>query len=241
MSGHSRWAQIKRKKGAIDVQRGKIFSKLGKEISVAARLGGGEAEANPRLRLAILKAKEHNMPAKNIENAVKRGAGNMEGVTYEEITYEAYGPGGIGLMISCLTDNKNRSASEVRSVLTKNGCSMATVGAVGFQFEKKGLLHIEKSAEPNEEKMMELALEAGAEDVVTESEGYTVKTDIGSYISVLDKLKAKNVPVAESSIGYTPKNFAPADAATQEKIQELISALEDLDDVEAVASNEESS
>ncbi len=241
MSGHSRWAQIKRKKGAIDVQRGKTFSRLGKEIAVAARLGGDQVDSNPRLRLAILKAKEQNMPAKNIENAVKRGAGNLEGVNYDEITYEAYGPGGIGLMIQSLTDNKNRTASEVRAVLTKNGCAMGEAGGVGWQFEKKGLIQIEKSQEPNEEKMMELALEAGAEDVIAEEEGYTLKTDIPSYISVLEKIKAKKIAVAESSIGYTPKNFVPADAATLERLNELIDALEELDDVEAVASNEETS
>lgn len=238
MSGHSKWAKLKHKKGDIDAKRGKLFGKLIKEITVATRLGGDNLDGNPRLRVAVLKAREANMPGKNIDNAIARGAGKDDSVTYEEITYEAVGPGGVGLMITCLTDNKNRTVSDVRSTLTKNGANMGQSGSVSWQFEKKGLIVVEKESEPDEEKMMEKALDAGAEDVVVEDEGYTLKTDIGAYITVLDKLKAAGVKVAESNLDYWPKQTVPVDAATGEKIANLVGVLDDLDDVQSVASNE---
>jgi len=215
MSGHSKWAKLKHKKGDIDAKRGKIFSKIIKEITVSTRMGGDDPATNPRLRLAIQKAKEANMPGKNVDNAILRGAGKDESVSYEEITYEGVGPGGVGLMITCLTDNKNRSVSDVRSTLTKNGATMGSAGSVSWQFEKKGLINIEKAAQPDEEKMMELALEAGAEDVVVEDEGYTVKTDIPSYVTVLEKLKAAGITVAESNLDYWPKQTVPVNEAKE--------------------------
>jgi YebC/PmpR family DNA-binding regulatory protein len=239
MSGHSKWAKLKHKKGDIDAKRGKIFSKIIKEITVSTRMGGDDPATNPRLRLAIQKAKEANMPGKNVDNAILRGAGKDESVSYEEITYEGVGPGGVGLMITCLTDNKNRSVSDVRSTLTKNGATMGSAGSVSWQFEKKGLINIEKAAQPDEEKMMELALEAGAEDVVVEDEGYTVKTDIPSYVTVLEKLKAAGITVAESNLDYWPKQTVPVNEATAAKLADLVALVDDLDDVQSVASNEE--
>ncbi|MBN8215060.1 MAG: YebC/PmpR family DNA-binding transcriptional regulator [Spirochaetes bacterium] len=240
MSGHSKWAKLKHKKGDIDAKRGKIFSKIIKEITVSTRMGGDDPATNPRLRLAIQKAKEANMPGKNVDNAILRGAGKDESISYEEITYEGVGPGGVGLMITCLTDNKNRSVSDVRSTLTKNGATMGSAGSVSWQFEKKGLINIEKSAQPDEEKMMELALEAGAEDVVVEEEGYTVKTDIPSFVTVLEKLKASGVTVAESNLDFWPKQTVPVDDAVAEKLADLVALIDDLDDVQSVASNEAS-
>lgn len=239
MSGHSKWAKLKHKKGDIDAKRGKLFGKLIKEITVSTRLGGDNLEGNPRLRVAVLKAREANMPGKNIDNAIARGAGKDDSVNYEEITYEAVGPGGVGLLITCLTDNKNRTVSDVRSTLTKNGGTMGQSGSVSWQFEKMGLIVIEKAVEPDEEKMMEKALEAGADDVVVEEEGYTLKTSIGAYITVLEKLKAIGLKVAESNLDFWPKQTIPVDDAMAEKISNLVEVLDDLDDVQSVASNEE--
>ncbi len=238
MSGHSRWAKLKHKKGAIDAKKNALFSKLIKEITVAAKLGGDQIEANSRLRLAVAKARDNNLPSKHVEAAIKRGAGKEEAVNYEELAYEAYGPNGVGMMIQCLTDNRNRTVSDVRNALTKNGGIMGESGSVAWQFEKRGIITIERAQLPDEEKMLELALEAGAEDVIVEEEGYTVKTDIPSYIGVIEKLKAQKMTIAESDITYYPKNTVPVDQATADAVAELISVIDDLEDVQTVSSNE---
>lgn len=239
MSGHNKWSSIKHKKGANDAKRGKLFSKLIKEITVAAKLGGDNIEANPRLKSAIDKAKQANMPVKNIDNAVKRGSGNMEGSDYQEIIYEGYGPNGIALMIKCLTDNKNRSVSDVRSTLTKNGGNLGENGSVAWQFAQKGVINIERENAPEEEEMIELALEAGAEDVIVEPEGVTILTEPGEFHDVTAAIREKNIEIADSDVTYYPQQTVPISASDAEKVNRLIEILEDLDDVQTVSSNEE--
>ena len=239
MSGHNKWSSIKHKKGANDAKRGKLFSKLIKEITVATKIGGDIIEGNPRLKTAIDKAKQANMPSKNIDSAIKRGAGNMEGVDYQEIVYEGYAPGGVALMIKCLTDNKNRSVSDVRSTLTKNNGSLGENGSVAWQFDQKGVISIEASESPGEEAMMELALEAGAEDVINEEEGVTVLTDPSDFNTILDKIKEQGIAVAEADITFYPRQTVPVSSEDAEKINRLVELLDDLDDVQFVSSNEE--
>jgi len=238
MSGHSKWASIKHKKGLIDAKRGKIFSKLIKEITVAAKIGGGVPENNARLKVAIDRAKASNMPNKNIDAAIKRGAGTDESADYQEIVYEGYGPSGVGIIISCLTDNKNRTVADVRSTLTKNGGNLGETNSVSWQFEKKGVISIEKKAAPDEEKMMEICLECGAEDIITEEEGYTVKTEPADFAEVLKKIKEQNIEIAESEITYVAKTTVPVPAETVQKVDKIVELLEDLDDVQSVSTNE---
>jgi len=239
MSGHNKWASIKHKKGANDAKRGKLFSKLIKEITVAAKLGGGSLEGNARLKTAVLKAKDNNMPNRNIDNAIKKATDPNEGSDYEEITYEGYGPAGVGILIYCLTDNKNRSVSEVRSTLTKNNGNLGETGSVSWQFEKKGIVNIEKSSYENEDDLMELVLEAGADDMIVEDEGYTIKTEPEGFLKMIDQLKEKNIEIANSELTMYPKNFIEIDNSQNEKLQKLVDLLDDLDDVQTVSTNEE--
>ena len=237
MSGHSKWSTIKHKKGALDAKRGKLFSKLVKEITVAAK-GGGDPDTNPRLRTAILKAKSASMPAKNIENAIKSGTGEKEGVTYQEITYEGYGPSGVAILVECLTDNKNRTVSEVRSTFSKNGGNLGENGSVAWQFEKKGIINIEKSVIP-EEELMEIALDFGADDVSVENEGYTIKTDPSDFHTVHEKFKSKEIDIINAEVAMVPKNFVKIPSEQAEKVEKLLNILDDLDDTQSVSSNEE--
>ena len=238
MSGHSKWASIKHKKGAADAKRGRIFTKLIKEITIAARQGGGDPDANPRLRLCIQKAKDSNMPADNIDRAVKKGTGELEGVNYEEITYEAYGTSGVALIIECLTDNKNRTISDVKSILTKRGGNMATPGAVGWIFENKGYFAVKKDT-VEEEKLMDIVLEAGAEDLKTEEkEVFEIYSAAEEYENVRKALEDKGVKIESSELTMIPKNTIKIDKIEDaKKLLKLIDAIEDNEDVQNVYAN----
>jgi YebC/PmpR family DNA-binding regulatory protein len=236
MSGHSKWATIKRKKGATDAKRGKIFSKLIKEITVAAKMGGGDPGGNPRLRTAVDAAKAENMPNDNIQRAIKRGSGEMEGVTYDEITYEAYGPGGAAIMIEVLTDNKNRTVADIRHILSKGGGNMGESGSVGWIFHKKGSIVVDKKASA-EDALMELSLEAGAEDLQDSGDAFEVITDPGHFDAVLKAIKGKIIPTLSAKIGLTPQNTVKLTGDPAEKMLKLMENLEDHDDVQNVYSN----
>src|SRR5450759_2106816 len=206
MSGHSKWSTIKHKKGAADAKRGRLFTKLIKEITMSAKVGGGSVESNARLRSAVQAAKKASMPSDNIDKAIKRGTGELDGVSYEEVTYEGYGPGGAAILIEAMTDNKNRTTSEIRHLLTKYGGNMAAAGAVAFQFSKKGTLAVEKSA-AKEDVLMELALESGAEDFKTEDpDVFEIITDPASFDAVKAAVEAKNIPIQTAEIQMVPQN-----------------------------------
>ena len=236
MSGHSKWANIKHRKGAADAKRGKVFTKLIKEITMAARLGGGDANANPRLRAAIIAAKAENMPKDNMERAIKKGTGELEGVTYEENTYEGYGPGGVAILIDSVTDNKNRAVSEIRHALTKHGGNMGESGCVSWMFDKKGYLVIEKGT-VEEDALMELALEAGAEDVRDDGDNFEVITAPDSFEAVKAAIDAKAIPCVVAEVSMVPQNLTPVEGETAQKLIRLIDALEDCDDVQKVYNN----
>jgi len=237
MSGHSKWATIKRAKGAADAKRGKIFSVLSKDLTLAARDGGGDPAFNPRLRTVIAKAKAANMPADNVERAIKKGTGELPGVVYEEIVYEGYAPGGVGLIVEVTTDNKNRSASEVRSTMGKNGGNLAGVGAVAFQFDRKGQFIIDAKV-IDEEKLMDVALEAGAEDIKNEGEHFEVITAMSDFDTVSQALTEAEVATESAELVYLPNVMVPIDDKdTARKILHLIEVLDGLEDVKAVHSN----
>ena len=238
MSGHSKWATIKRKKGVIDARRGAVFTKLIREITVAARAGGEDPEANPRLRTAILKAKSNNMPADNIERAVKKGAGTLDGVTYEEIRYEGYGPGGVAIMLDCLTDNKNRTTPEIRTLFGKNGGNLGENGCVSYLFEKKGLMVLE-SGQISEDDLLELLIEFDVEDISTEEENIVVKTEPDSYSDVSEILVNKGLKLITNELSYLPVTNVPLDEKRARQTLRLIELLEDHDDVQDVYSNYE--
>jgi YebC/PmpR family DNA-binding regulatory protein len=237
MSGHSKWSTIKRKKGAADAKRGKMFTRLMREITVAAKMGGGDPEGNPRLRTAVDAAKAQNMPKDNIERAIKKGTGELEGVSYEEVTYEGYGPGGVAFYIECLTDNKNRAASEVRHILSKRGGSMAKAGAVSYLFESKGQILLDKDG-LDEDRVMEVALEAGADDVKDATDVWEVQTDPAEFISVLEAIKEQGLQPVEAQLTKLPSTTVDVtDENDARKILALAEALDEADDVQAVYSN----
>jgi YebC/PmpR family DNA-binding regulatory protein len=235
MSGHNKWSTIKHKKGATDAKRGKVFTKIIKEISVAAKLGGGDPVANPRLRTAIDKAKAENMPKDNIERAIKKGAGGMEGVTYEEIIYEGYGPGGAAVLVEVLTDNRNRSVSDIRSIFTKCNGNMGEAGCVAWMFSKKGLILYDKSADF--EQLFEAAIEAGAEDVAEQDEQFEVTTEPGDFTEVREALEAKGLRHASAEITMIPQTLVVLEGKQAESMLKLMDRLEDNDDVQNVYSN----
>lgn len=235
MSGHNKWSTIKHKKGATDAKRGKVFTKIIKEISVAAKLGGGDPIANPRLRTAIDKAKAENMPKDNIERAIKKGAGGMEGVTYEEIIYEGYGPGGAAVLVEVLTDNRNRSVSDIRSIFTKCNGNMGEAGCVAWMFSKKGLILYDKSADF--EQLFEAAIEAGAEDVAEQDEQFEVTTEPGDFTEVREALEAKGLRHASAEITMIPQTLVVLEGKQAESMLKLMDRLEDNDDVQNVYSN----
>jgi len=237
MSGHSKWASIKHKKAAIDAKRGQLFTKVIKELTAAARAGGGNTETNIRLRAAVAKAKESNMPSDNVEKAIKRGTGELPGVTYEESTYEGYGPAGIALMIDVVTDNKNRTTAELRNLMSKKNANMASAGSVSFLFQKKGLIVIEKKA-IDEDKLMNIVLEAGAEDLKSEGDTYEVTTQPHDLEAVKAAIADKKIPVLSAELTMLPTSTIKiTDKATANAILTLMDALEEHEDVQHVYAN----
>jgi YebC/PmpR family DNA-binding regulatory protein len=236
MSGHSKWATIKHKKGALDAKRGKIFTRLIKEITIAAKAGGGDPDGNPRLRTAILAAKAENMPAENIKRAIQRGTGELEGVSYEEISFEGYGPGGVAIIVDVLTDNRNRAVSEVRHGFSKNGGNLGESGSVRFMFSKKGLIAIEKSA-ASEEALMNIVLENGGEDLNDEGDTWEVITDPSAYEAVSEAIKKAGIPTVMSEVTMVASTYTKLEGPAANQMVRLLEALEDLDDVQNVYSN----
>jgi len=236
MSGHSKWATIKHKKGATDAKRGKIFTRLIKEITIAAKSGGGDPDGNPRLRTAILAAKAENMPADNIKRAIQRGTGELEGLSYEELTYEGYGPGGVAIIIEVLTDNKNRAVSEVRHAFSKNGGNLGADGAVAWMFTKKGVLSIDKDA-ADEDKLMEIVLESGAEDLNDEGTHWEILCDPKDFEAVTDALKAAKIKTESAEITKIASTYTKLEGAQANAMMRLLETIEDLDDTQNVYSN----
>ena len=236
MSGHSKWATIKRKKGALDAKRGKMFTKLIKELTIAAREGGGDPTANPRLRLAVDNAKAANMPQDNIERAIKKATGELEGVTYHELTYEGYGPAGVAILVEVATDNKNRIVAEVRHIFSKYGGSMGENGSVAWMFDRKGVISLPKQ-EKTEDDIMEIILDAGAEDLQAEDEFFEIYTPLESFEPVRKSLVDKDLSIENASLQWIAKNTVPVAGEDAEKVMKLIEALEDNDDVQNVYSN----
>ena len=236
MAGHSKWANIQHRKKAQDAKRGKIFTRLIREISVAAREGGGDPESNPRLRLAIDKANGANVPKDNIERAIKKATGELEGAAYEELRYEGYAPGGVAVMVDCLTDNRNRTVSEVRHAFTKHGGNLGTDGSVAFQFEKRGVITFAPGT--SEEKVMEAALEAGAEDIVTDDDGsIEVLTTPEEFEAVRDGLRAAGLKYEQAEVTQRADNLVEVDVETGRTVLKFLDVLEDLDDTQDVWSN----
>jgi YebC/PmpR family DNA-binding regulatory protein len=236
VAGHNKWSKIKRKKGVADAKRGALFTKLIREITVAAKEGGGNTEFNPRLRLAVDTAKEASMPAENIERAIKKGTGELEGVNYEELTYEGYGPGGVALFIECLTDNTNRSVADVRHALTKYDGSLGTDGSVAWQFDRKGQVVIDADRY-SEESVFEAAIESGAEDVVQDGDEFIVTADVSDFTAVQDGLKAAGIESSSAELTRIAKNEVAVAGKDAEKLLKLLDLLDDLDDVQKVHSN----
>jgi YebC/PmpR family DNA-binding regulatory protein len=236
MSGHSRWSQIKRKKGKADVQRGKLFSKILREITVAARNGGGDPKANMRLKAAIESAKEANMPADNIKRAVQKGTGELPGESYEEITYEGYAPGGVAVMIDVLTDNRNRTGPEIRHTFEKFGGNMGSSGAVAWMFERKGIITAD-AEKISEDELLDKALEAGATDLRRVEKAFEITTAPAQMDAVRDALAQARVPIVEAQVTYVPQSTVRVEGKEATSVVKLIEALEELDDVQSVYAN----
>jgi len=236
MSGHSKWHSIKHKKGAVDAKRGKLFTKIIREITVAARQGGGDPDANSRLRTVIAKAKEANMPKDNIEKAIKKGIGELEGVSFEEITYEGYGPNGVAVMIDTLTDNRNRTTAEIRNILTKSGGNLGENGCVSWIFEKKGVMTI-STDKADENTVMEIALEAGAEDVRRDGDFWEVTTQPEDFEVVRDSFSERGIELVMNDIIRVPSTSVKLDEKSAGRILHLMEKLDDVDDVQNVAAN----
>jgi YebC/PmpR family DNA-binding regulatory protein len=236
MSGHSKWSTIKHKKGAADKKRGKIFTKLIKEITVAARMGGGDPESNPRLRQAVAAAKAQNMPKENFERAIKKGTGELEGVSYEEITYEGYGPGGVAVMVECLTDNRNRTIADVRYMFSKAGGNVGTDGCVGWMFDKKGLIAVAKDA-VDEDTLMEVALDAGAEDIKDEGDVFEVITEPGDFEMVQAAIDQAGIAYQMAEITMLPQTMTALSGKEAEQMIRFMEALDDCDDVQNFYTN----
>lgn len=238
MAGHNKWSKVKRQKAVTDGRKGKVFSRLSREITIAAKSGGGDLDGNSRLRTLVLKAREANMPVDNVDRAIKKGTGELPGVSYEDVTYEAYGPNGVAFIVKVTTDNKNRAASELRSVFTKHGGNLAGSGAVMFQFLHAGQFLISKDAIA-EDRLMEVALEAGADDVITTDEGHEVRCDVHAFDKVLHALAKASVKTESSEIAYIPTTTVPVDAHAAGTLEKLHDILDEIDDVQSVFSNEE--
>ncbi len=236
MSGHSKWATIKHKKGAADAKRGKVFTRLIKEITIAAKGGGGDPDGNPRLRTAIAAAKAENMPADNIKRAIQRGTGELEGVNYDEITYEGYGPGGVAIIVDVLTDNKNRAVSEVRHAFSKNGGNMGAEGAVAWMFAKKGVISIARDS-ANEDKLMEIMLESGAEDLNDEGEYWEILCDPKDFEAVTKALNVAKIKTVTAEVTKIASTYTKLEGAQATAMMRLLETIEDLDDTQNVYSN----
>lgn len=236
MSGHSKWSTIKRKKGAADAKRGKLFTKIIKEIMVAARFGGGDINANPRLRTAVLAAKAENMPKDNIERAIKKGTGELEGVNYEELVYEGYGPGGVAMMMEVVTDNKNRTVADVRHIFSKHNGSLGETGCVSWMFEKKGLIIIEKNG-VDEDRLIEVSLDAGALDVKDTGEEFEVTADAGNFEELKKAIEKAGFKYTYSDVTMVPKNTIRLTGKEAEQMLKLMEGLEDSDDIQKVYGN----
>jgi YebC/PmpR family DNA-binding regulatory protein len=236
MSGHSKWHSIKHKKGALDAKRGKLFTKLIKELTVAARTGGGDPTGNARLRKAISDAKGANMPNDTIDRAVKRGSGGEGGVTYEEITYEGYGPGGVALLIEAMTDNRNRTVAEIRHLFSKNGGNLGEAGSVGWMFDKKGYIVVEKTAKP-EEELFDLAIEAGADDVRDDEDNFEIITSPENFETVQSAIKSAGIEPQVAEVSMVPQNYIKLEGSNAQQMLRLMEAIEDHDDVQKVHAN----
>jgi len=237
MAGHSKWAKVKHFKGAIDAKRAKIFSKLAREITIAAKISGGDPDMNPRLRMVLLKCRTANMPKENIERAIKKGTGGGEGSNFEELTYEIYGPHGVALLVEVSTDNRNRTASDIRSIVTKNGGSIATPGSVSRLFQRKGQIVVSREV-ANEDQLMELALEAGAEDFKSEPQGFEILIEPANFETVHKQIEARNIKFEVAEITSLPTVTVPLSGETAiAAVNRLIDALEEHDDVKEVHSN----
>jgi YebC/PmpR family DNA-binding regulatory protein len=236
VAGHSKWAQIKRKKAVTDKRRGQHFTRLGREITVAAKSGGGDPNFNPRLRLAVDTAKAANMPNDNIDRAIKKGTGELEGVDYQEIAYEGYGPGGVALYIEAVTDNGNRTVAEIRHVLSRNGGSMGSAGSVAWQFERRGQIYID-ATQFDEDAALMAALEAGALDLDREGDVYVVTTEPASFHAVQEGMKKQGFAIQDAELAMVPKTTMHVDGADVPKLLKLLEAVEELDDVQKVYSN----
>jgi YebC/PmpR family DNA-binding regulatory protein len=235
MSGHSKWATIKHKKGALDAKRGKIFTRLIKEITMAAKAGGGDVEGNPRLRGAVAAAKAENMPADNIKRAIQRGTGELEGTTYEEIMFEGYGPGGVALIVNVTTDNRNRTVSEIRHMFGKNGGNLGESGSVAWMFSKKGSIVVPKSAK--EDDLMTIVLDQGGDDLRDDGDNWEITTPPPVYEAVLEAVKKAGIEVVHSEVGMIPQNYIKLEGAAANQMIRLLEAIEDGDDVQSVYSN----
>jgi len=236
MSGHSKWSTIKRKKGALDAKRGKIFTKLIREITVAAKAGGGDLEANPRLRTVVAKAKAANMPNDNIDRAIKKGSGGLDGVTYEEVRYEGYGPGGVAIMVDCMTDNKNRTTPEIKTIFNKNGGNLGDTGSVSYMFERKGMIVIDGD-QTNEDDVMELLIDFDIQDIKIEDENIIVETTPEAFSDVSDCLLGKEYSLSMNEITYEAQTTVALDEKKAEQCLRIIELLEDHDDSQEVYSN----
>lgn len=236
MSGHSKWATIKRKKAAMDAKRGKVFTQIIKEITVAARVGGGDPAGNPRLRLAIDKAKANNMPADNIKRAIQRGTGELPGASYEEVVYEGYGPGGAALLIESVTDNKNRTVSELRHLLERYGGKLGATNSVAWMFHKKGVIQVPR-ANYSEDELLEIILDAGADDLKVEDDWFTVTTSPETFETVRHALETKSIRVEQAELQMVPENTVRIEGKDAEQLLKLMEMLEDHDDVQYVYSN----
>ena len=236
MSGHSKWHSIKHKKAATDAKRGKAFTKAIKEITVAARLGGGDEESNPRLRTAVAAAKSNNMPSENIKRAIMKGTGELEGMSIEEIVYEGYGPGGVGLIVECLTDNRNRTVSEVRHLFDKYGGNLGENGCVAWMFDKRGYI-LAPAADMDEDAAMMLAIEAGADDFSVQEDQYEILTAPESFHSVLHELEKKGLELTNAELSMVPQNYVKVQGNAARQVVKLMDMLDDHDDVQAVHAN----
>ncbi|MBE3588041.1 MAG: YebC/PmpR family DNA-binding transcriptional regulator [Thermoanaerobacteraceae bacterium] len=236
MSGHSKWSTIKRKKAKVDAQRGKIFTRLAREIIVAARQGGGDPDANPRLKAAIQRAKEANIPNENIQRAIQKGTGELGGANYEEIVYEGYGPGGVAVMLEIMTDNRNRTAGEIRHLFSRHGGNLGESGCVSWMFEKKGLIVVDRDG-LDEDELMLAALEAGAEDMRTEDDSFEIITAPAEFEQVRSALVEKGIPVSEAEVTMVPQSTVKLTGKEAEQMMRLMDALEDHDDVQEVYAN----
>jgi YebC/PmpR family DNA-binding regulatory protein len=236
MSGHSKWHSIKHKKAAADAKRGKIFTKLIREISMAARAGGGDADKNPRLRKAVNDARAENMPADNIKRAIQKGTGQLEGTQYEEVTYEGYGPGGVAIYVQVVTDNKNRTVSELRHIFAKNNGRIGESGCVAWMFKRMGYIDIEKGG-ADEDQLMDIALSNGADDLKDDESNYEIVTSPENYDAVLEAVKAAGIEIAASNVGYIPQNYVKVEGKEAQQVLRLMEELEDHDDVQNVSAN----